>query len=144
MSPRTVWYRAFDWYFLSLNYVVWLVQAFFMIRFMGFEVLFTILFSILWLSFPTFNFMFLISSENFKYNFLQSNMWAVWFCMMSQLGFIFLNWQLFQGDFANYFDLYTDAKTVTVTLLELMFYLIQSVFFILYAKSLATDMSLSN
>ncbi|CDW83194.1 UNKNOWN [Stylonychia lemnae] len=142
MSQPTIWIRAFDFYFLGLNLLVLLIQAFFMIAILKFDVLFTILFCIFWCICPLYNFLFLLSSETYKYNLLLSNYWVMWFVGICQLGLILISWQLFVGDFAQYLGLPLSPATVTIAILLQFCYFTNAVLFVLYGYFLSKDMQL--
>eukprot|EP00347_Sterkiella_histriomuscorum_P009430 403341245 len=142
-SSITNWLRGFNFYFLGLSLVLQCVQAYFMINVNGYDVLFTILYTIFWLILPVFNFVFLLSDETFKYNFLSANIWAVWFALFCQIGFVLISWQLFIGGFSAHMDVNVTSASVTVVILESVCYFIQSVLFVLYARSQADDMGIA-
>lgn len=73
---------------------------------------------------------------------LAASFWAIWFQFITQLFFCLIHWQLLQGDFAEHFEIYTDAKTVTLTLLSIACYIIQSSLFLAYTYFIQFDMGL--
>lgn len=114
-------------------------MAFFMIYFLGFDILFTALISLMWLTVPTFNFAFLLSSDSFKEKIIANHMWLVYTLSFFQLFFIVILWQLTTGGFTEYFEMNTSLSSVFVTAFEIMNYALQSGLFVTYVYFLRAD-----
>ena len=113
-----------------------------MVAIVKFDVLFTIIFSIFWYILPYMNIKFILASETFQYNMIQSNIWAIWICAMVQYGFIFLSWNIQSGGFPTALGLTVNPMTMTLALLDLTFYGIQATLFVGYTYARKSDMGL--
>ena len=93
-SETTFWVKAFNWYFVVINYFAVCLKDFFMIYFLKFDILFTLLVSIFWLAPPTFNLAFMLASDEFRANFVQRHMWFLWSLLFLEGLMIIVDWQL--------------------------------------------------
>lgn len=64
--------KVFDIYFIAMNFLGQLLLGYFMVQFLDFDLLFTGLISLFWLVIPSFNIVYLLSSDTFKKTFASS------------------------------------------------------------------------
>ena len=93
-STITFLIRVFNWYFVIATYLAQILQAFFSIYFLGYDLLFTLLTSLIWLAPTTFNFAFLVSSATFKTTVVTSHMRILWTLLTFQGLLTVVSWQL--------------------------------------------------
>lgn len=142
-SSTTFYVLVFNWYFLVSAYLSQILQGFFMVYFLGFDLLFTIIDSLMWLAIPTFNFAFLISSASFQTFFVTSDMWLLWTLSFAQLAIILAHWQILQGQFTTTFKIPITLSSVFMTAYNIMNYALQSALFMTYAYEVRNDLGLT-
>ena len=125
-----------------MNLLGQLLLGFFMVRILCFDLLFTGLISLLWLSIPSFNVAFLLSSDEFKKAFVNSQMWLVNTLTALQLFMCFALWQVLTGEFTKYFKMKVSISSVFVTAFQIMNYSVQSALFYAYVIMVKIDNSL--
>ncbi|TNV75319.1 hypothetical protein FGO68_gene7662 [Halteria grandinella] len=103
-----------------------------MVQFLDFDLLFTGLISLFWLVIPSFNIVYLLSSDTFKKTFASSQRWLLNTFTAVQLFMCLMLWQVLTGDFTKFFGMNVSISSVFVTAFQIMNYLFQSGLFYTY------------
>ena len=115
----------FNGYFIAAAIIGHILKSFWMIRFLGWDLLFVFLTSIFWLVPTFFNFVFLLSDDTFKINIVYNHMWFLWTLALVQVIMSAVDWQWQQGDFTKHFKIPVNISSVFITGANIMNYIFQ-------------------
>ena len=101
-----------------------ILKGVWMVVFLGFEPLYTMITSLLWLAAPISNLLFLMSDEAYKLNIVTNHMWYLWTMALIQVVFIVIDWNLQQGKFPEFMKIPVNISSVFITGANIMNYIL--------------------
>ena len=125
-----------------MDLLVGCIQLYVMLDQFKFSAVFSMTYILLWFSLPGINLMFLVGSNQAKFNLLNANLWGLWFIMAAHIALMWLNWELFNGEFSKNFHLNSNQLSIGICLLQNMVYFAQGALFVVYGYYVKADMNI--